>query len=318
LVRGEQKRLKQLMKRFNGATEAMKQDKDWDELAEEAEKMQQLLDDLTDEDWMGVDLSTLKRLLDTVQGRAEKKSGFAKECKNFDDAEAALKGPDKDFKEFKAEATDEQEESGNNLLAELQGVLKDKETLTDTEKQTFDQRLQEFKTLIKQIKVGRDEKASKAGDLDKEDGGHSVARHGPDVKPETLKKRLTSGIAPDGVFSPTQTSTKFHSYKEWLATRDAAVKKAEKDNGVKFGSDLTTPPGKNDPLEYHVTMDHGRGVGGGFKGRAGSGKPKQWKGQVVTVYTEVDPLPALTKSYTILEWNSGKGRWVVVRHHPCE
>ncbi|HID02215.1 MAG TPA: hypothetical protein EYP18_03235, partial [Desulfobacterales bacterium] len=44
---------------------------------------------------------------------------------------------------------------------------------------------------------------SKAIEIDARDGGHSVARHGTDVTDEELKKRLETGIAPDGKFSPT-------------------------------------------------------------------------------------------------------------------
>ncbi len=70
--------------------------------------------------------------------------------------------------------------------------------------------------------------------LEAKDGGHSLGRHGPDVSDDKLKDRITTGVAPDGKFSPTDVSTKFASYEVFLETRtkaaatlDAAVTKAK-------------------------------------------------------------------------------------------
>lgn len=64
-----------------------------------------------------------------------------------------------------------------------------------------------------------------ATELEARDGGHSLARHGPDVTDDALKKRLDTGVAPDGAFCCAPgLSTRFVSYEEYLKTRtDAAA-----------------------------------------------------------------------------------------------
>jgi hypothetical protein len=89
------------------------------------------------------------------------------------------------------------------------------------------------------------EKAAKqkAAQLEAADGGHSVARHGPEVSDADLQKRLTTGVAPDGKISFAPASTKFNSYESWLKTRDAAMKEMEK----RYGIDFSKPPGPGQP-----------------------------------------------------------------------
>jgi hypothetical protein len=54
--------------------------------------------------------------------------------------------------------------------------------------------------------------------------GHSLGRHGPHVTDAQLQSRLTTGVAPDGAFSPAPgVSSRFNSHVEYIATRQAAV-----------------------------------------------------------------------------------------------
>jgi len=66
--------------------------------------------------------------------------------------------------------------------------------------------------------------------LESRDGGHSLARHGPDITDEQLKTRLETGIAPDGALSPAPgMSTRFLSHEAYLQSREraqASLKKA--------------------------------------------------------------------------------------------
>jgi hypothetical protein len=66
--------------------------------------------------------------------------------------------------------------------------------------------------------------------LETRDGGHSLGRHGPQVSDQQLQDRITTGVAADGAFSPVGaggSSTKFASHKDYVETRDAAVKTAD-------------------------------------------------------------------------------------------
>jgi len=56
------------------------------------------------------------------------------------------------------------------------------------------------------------------------DGGHSLDRHGPGVSDSQLQHRLSTGVAPDGVLSPTTgLSTRFNTHEDYVKTRLAAV-----------------------------------------------------------------------------------------------
>jgi hypothetical protein len=64
--------------------------------------------------------------------------------------------------------------------------------------------------------------------LEARDGGHSLDRHGPDLSKEDLKRRLSTGYAPDGAFSPAPGySTKFGSYGDYLQTRETVSKQIQ-------------------------------------------------------------------------------------------
>jgi hypothetical protein len=72
-------------------------------------------------------------------------------------------------------------------------------------------------------KIFRQTAKEQAEGLEQRDGGHSLGRHGPDVTDQQLKDRITTGVAPDNKFSPTDVSTKFASYEVYLETRAKAA-----------------------------------------------------------------------------------------------
>ena len=74
--------------------------------------------------------------------------------------------------------------------------------------------------------------ALRSVELEKVDGGHSIKRHGPQIKDDVLEERVTTGYAADGVFSPTPASTRFLNYETWEKTRGLALKEIEKVKGI--------------------------------------------------------------------------------------
>jgi len=156
---------------------------------------------------------------------------------------------------------------------------------------------------------------NKAIELDAKDGGHSVVRHGADVTDEELKKRLETGIAPDGKISPTPASTRFKSHKEWLKTREDAVKGIEKERGV----DLSKPPEPGKPIKYAITMEHGRSIDDGFVGdratRTKIAHPSK-SSKKIPVYPNSTSVSGITRTKTSVEWNSERDSWEVKQHYP--
>jgi hypothetical protein len=133
-----------------------------------------------------------------------------------------------------------------------------------------------------------------ASDVDRRDRGHSVARHGAQVTRQQLEVRIDTGYAPDGVYSPTATATRFASPVDWLATREAALAGAAK----AYGIDLNKAPEPGE-AKSHVHIEvHNRSIGEGY-----TGKPR----------TLVE---GLTKTQTTIEWNQKVGRWQVKQHFP--
>ncbi len=155
---------------------------------------------------------------------------------------------------------------------------------------------------------------SKAIEIDTRDGGHSVARHGADVTDEELKKRLETGIAPDGKFSPTPASTRFKSHEEWLKTRYDAVKGIEEENGV----DLSKPPKPGEDTRYDINIDHGRAIDDGFIGdKSTKIKIKDpVSGKKGPVYPDSKPVSGITRTQTSVEWNRESNAWEVKQHYP--
>ncbi len=64
----------------------------------------------------------------------------------------------------------------------------------------------------------------KAHEMEHAEGGHSLARHGPEISDASLMTRLFTGIAPDNKLSPAPgSSSQFISYEAVLETRQAAA-----------------------------------------------------------------------------------------------
>lgn len=145
--------------------------------------------------------------------------------------------------------------------------------------------------------------------------GHSLGSHGPQVSDAALIQRIETGVAPDGRFSPTPTSTRFNSHIDWEITQRRAMRAIEQEHKV----DLNKPPvGKE---KFEIDLEHGRKVGSGYKG-AGTkmklthpvtGLPTNKMG-----YSAQDPLPTLTATRTTIRWNSAAGEWQTVQHFPIE
>ena len=157
---------------------------------------------------------------------------------------------------------------------------------------------------------------SKAEEYEKKDGGHSLARHGPGISYDDLKKRLTTGIAPDGKISPTPASTRFNNYEDWLQTRqDAmnAIAEREKIN-------LTKPPphGKEGP--FRITIDHRRAIDDGFVGDGGKkikiSDPSTGKKKNIKVFASQKKVDNLTRTTTSIQWNEKSKNWDVKQHFP--
>jgi hypothetical protein len=72
------------------------------------------------------------------------------------------------------------------------------------------------------------DRKEEAEQLEEATGGHSLDRHGPDVSDALLKRRLTSGVAPDDVLSVAPGySSRFADYATWIDARQAAIDKAD-------------------------------------------------------------------------------------------
>jgi hypothetical protein len=153
----------------------------------------------------------------------------------------------------------------------------------------------------------------KALQLEAMDGGHSVARHGPEVSDADLQKRLTTGIAPDGKFSPTPASTRFNSYEDWVQTREAAQKGIE----YKFGVDLKKPPATGAIQQYEIVVEYNRAIDDGFvanlasKAKVTDPKNAKRTGNGYSTYNSVD---GITRTYTKAKWDGQA--WKIVQHYP--
>jgi hypothetical protein len=153
----------------------------------------------------------------------------------------------------------------------------------------------------------------KALQLEQLDGGHSVARHGPEVSDADLQRRLTTGVAPDGKFSPTPASTRFNSYQDWVQTREAAQKGIE----YKFGVDLKKPPAIGADDEYEIIVEYNRAIDDGFVANLASkakvADPKNAK-RTGNGYSTYNPVDGITRTYTKAKWDGQA--WKIVQHYP--
>ncbi|HBW51074.1 MAG TPA: WXG100 family type VII secretion target [Herpetosiphon sp.] len=165
-------------------------------------------------------------------------------------------------------------------------------------------------------KAAEDASKARALALESADGGHSIARHGPEVSDQQLKDRLTTGYAPDGKLSPTSASTKFNSYQDWERTRQSALDDIAKRDGV----DFSKPPAPGEPTRYMTTVDHGHPpIGNGFEGVDGKKIPNPNGGSgKIKVYDNTQPLGDISQTKTTVEWNPTTNNWDVVQHFPTK
>ncbi len=186
--------------------------------------------------------------------------------------------------------------------------------------------------------------------------GHSIARHGPDVKDDELKHRLLTGVAPDKVTSPTNMSSAFESPEDWLASRERAMELA-RTTGVD-GKDLLVEPTGSPPglpvstkvFEYKQIVDHGKPIDKAFLGRKPAVQATADGGIGSNgCYETFRETEGITKSFTLIQFEftppdangevkdkrdyierykaaNGdtmppdlKGQWMVMQHFPyCE
>jgi hypothetical protein len=150
--------------------------------------------------------------------------------------------------------------------------------------------------------------------LERLDGGHSVDRHGPEVSDIDLQRRLTTGIAPDGKFSPTPASTRFNTYQDWLQTRQAAWDGIE----AKFNVDFSKAPGATDPRTYEIIIEYNRAIDDGYVADLPSGARVSDIATHKTgkVYSSYQPVDGITRTKTRVSWNDASKKWEVVQHYP--
>jgi hypothetical protein len=153
--------------------------------------------------------------------------------------------------------------------------------------------------------------------LEQADGGHSLVRHGPGVADADLEARIKTGYAPpdaagNRAFSPAPSSTRFRSHRDWVETRDAALKGIEKTQGI----DLTQPPGPGQLQRHVLVVEHSRPIDEGFLGVKGSEVkvPHPNTAKPTRVYGKTHPVTGITRTLTQVEWNGHK--WMVVQHFP--
>ena len=155
--------------------------------------------------------------------------------------------------------------------------------------------------------------AIRAIELERVDSGHSIKRHGPQIKDNVLEDRVTTGIAADGVFSPTKASTRFTNYETWEKTRELALKEIEKVEGI----DLSKPPKPSDDLDQSIIIEFDKPVDDGFVGNVNTmhkipnpAKPKK-KGKV---YSSTKSIQGVTRTQTRIQWDGTS--WKVKQHIP--
>lgn len=147
--------------------------------------------------------------------------------------------------------------------------------------------------------------------LESEIGGHSAARHGPHLKDMQQTTRITTGTAPDGVFSPTSSASRFQSWTD----QERTLAQARRVAGPKLASLATT----QNPPPVVVKLGHNRPLGTGFKGTGKWTRAEGQHGETARVRSEAVKLQSpLTNTQTTFAWREGAsgGRYVPVQHFP--
>ena len=160
--------------------------------------------------------------------------------------------------------------------------------------------------------------AIRAIELERVDSGHSIARHGPQVKNIQLENRLKTGVAPDGRISFAPASTGFNSYKNWLNTRNIAWKKIEQLEKI----DLSKPPKSGDKLRHDIRLEYDKPIDEGFvpdKSTASKVQvpdPVTGKKRKGKIYNSVNSVDGVTGVFTRVVWEKSTNKWVVIQHYP--
>lgn len=94
--------------------------------------------------------------------------------------------------------------------------------------------------------------------------GHSRDSHGSQMTEADHLTRLTTGMAPGGRDSKTNTSSSFHSDSDWLAGREIGAQKAAA-AGVNV-ADTSIPWPSAEPVAQKFVIDHGRPIDIAFRG----------------------------------------------------
>lgn len=148
--------------------------------------------------------------------------------------------------------------------------------------------------------------------LDHDIGGHSAARHGPHLKDMQQTTRITTGTAPDGVFSPTKNASRFHSWSDQERTLAQARRVA--------GPKLEALAAADTPPPVVVKLGHNRPLGTGFEGTGGKHRATGMHGERGKAYNEAVKLESpLTDTQTTFAWkeDASGGRYVPVQHFPA-
>ena len=168
----------------------------------------------------------------------------------------------------------------------------------------------------RELSAGAEREAAfkrQALELERRDGGHSLARHGPEVSPAALERRIRTGVAPDGKVSPTAGSSRFVSHEEWVKTRETAWRAIQETYGV----DLARPPTPGGAPEYVIVVEHNRVIDDGFIGVGARVKAPNPRGaKPVRVYRDTQAVRGVTRTSTRATWSEASGRWKIAQHFP--
>lgn len=311
------KRMPTLVQRYTTSLEGEPESGLWGMVKDAWSDVRDLHEDPTDEGWLDYNgyIEELNRSLDAFEG----KQADTKKREALQEALRTRKELAKRQAGLKRHVTPENRITLTELNGNIDTLLKDKESLEELEETEVQGHFDDLEKLLDKIEEYRKTRSRESRLVDSGDGGHSVVRHGPEIMDETLQRRLTRGLAPDGVFSPTHTSSRFGSYDDWEESRNEAFTQAQADEGTDFGTNFDNPPPNgigND--EYLIIQDHGKVIGDGFKGRPGTSYTATQGRKSGTAYTEFDPIPGMTKTMTRIRWVPEKTKWVVVQHYPIE
>jgi hypothetical protein len=159
------------------------------------------------------------------------------------------------------------------------------------------------------------EARAEASRLERQARGHSLDRHGPQFGPADHLRRVTTGVAADGKFSPTKASTQFHDLEDWVMTREKAVRYAEAKYGLEAGRAPDRSRGQ--PDSYEVILEYDRAIDSGMVGTgARHAVPHPATGARRAMHTQAQPIDGVTRTKTTLAWDKAQQRWVVAQHMP--